>query len=177
LSDLGTRSGVASSTIHKMERYAMTPTVTTLMKIARGLGKDLHFYTDEGDDKVPFNVIRNKESMLSAFKHQKSLIRAVSSRFDNCILEAVQSIIDKGGASGKDELVHASEEICFCLKGEIEFEINGQNIALEALDSVHIIGNTKHRWRNIADGKTEVIFIFCPPVFFPQNVNQFARWK
>ena len=177
LCDLGRRSGVASSTIHKIEKYTMSPTVTTLMKIAKGLGKDLYFYIEEGDDEAPFVVIRNRESMLSAFKYQKSLIRAVSSKFDNCRLEVIQSVIDRGGTSGKEELVHKSEEVGLCLKGSIEFEINGHRIILETMDSIHILGNTGHRWRNIADDKSEMLFIFCPPVFSSQPVNQLVHWK
>jgi transcriptional regulator with XRE-family HTH domain len=39
LQQLSTRSGVAASTIHKVESGQMVPTVAILLKIARGLGR------------------------------------------------------------------------------------------------------------------------------------------
>ena len=39
LQQLATQSGVAASTIHKVEAGQMVPTVTVLLKIARGLGR------------------------------------------------------------------------------------------------------------------------------------------
>jgi len=39
LQQLATRCGVAASTIHKIEAQQMVPTVSVLMKIARGLGR------------------------------------------------------------------------------------------------------------------------------------------
>jgi transcriptional regulator with XRE-family HTH domain len=39
LQQLATRSGVAASTIHKVEAGQMVPTVSILLKIARGLGR------------------------------------------------------------------------------------------------------------------------------------------
>jgi transcriptional regulator with XRE-family HTH domain len=39
LQQLATRSGVAASTIHKVESQQMVPTVSVLLKIARGLGR------------------------------------------------------------------------------------------------------------------------------------------
>ncbi len=39
LQQLATRSGVAASTIHKIEAQQMVPTVSVLLKIAKGLGK------------------------------------------------------------------------------------------------------------------------------------------
>jgi len=39
LQQLATRSGVAASTIHKVESQQMVPTVSVLLKIAKGLGR------------------------------------------------------------------------------------------------------------------------------------------
>lgn len=55
LQQLATRCGVAASTIHKIETQQMVPTVSVLLKIARGLGRrpqDLvrDFWSDGFDD-------------------------------------------------------------------------------------------------------------------------------
>jgi transcriptional regulator with XRE-family HTH domain len=165
LNDLANMSEVSASTIHKIENYAMVPTVTTLLKIAKGLEKDLHFFIDEADSQKDYKVIRQNEAPLSSIKPQKKLIRALSSKFANTHLEVHYCTIYKDGSSGKKSLLHDSEEVAICLKGRIEYFIDRERIMLEPFDSIHIKGGVRHRWRNIWSGKTETLFIFSPPLF------------
>ena len=50
LQQLATRSGVAASTIHKVEAQQMVPTVSVLLKIARGLGCRPEELIRDGDE-------------------------------------------------------------------------------------------------------------------------------
>jgi transcriptional regulator with XRE-family HTH domain len=165
LNDLANRSGVSASTIHKIENYAMVPTVTTLLKIAKGLEKGLHFFIDDADSEKDYMLIRQHEGTLSTVKPQKILIRALSSKFDNTHLEVHHSTIERSGNSGKEGILHENEEVAICLKGRIEFVIGSERIVLERLDSIHIKGGVRHRWRNVWSGRTEMLFIFSPPLF------------
>ncbi len=165
LNDLANRSGVSASTIHKIENYAMVPTVTTLLKIAKGLEKGLHFFIDDADSRKDYMLIRQHEGTLSTVKPQKILIRALSSKFDNTHLEVHHGKIERDGNSGKDGILHENEEVAICLKGRIEFMIGSERIVLERLDSIHIKGGVHHRWRNVWSGRTEMLFIFSPPLF------------
>lgn len=165
LNDLASRSGVSASTIHKIENYAMVPTVTTLLKIAKGLEKGLHFFIDDADSRKDYMLIRQHEGTLSTVKPQKILIRALSSKFDNTHLEVHHGTIERGGNNGNEGILHENEEVAICLKGRIEFEIGGEKIVLEPQDSIHIKGGVHHRWRNVWSGRTEMLFIFGPPLF------------
>ncbi len=165
LNDLANRSGVSASTIHKIENYAMVPTVTTLLRIAKGLEKGLHFFIDDADSRKDYMLIRQHEGTLSTVKPQKILIRALSSKFDNTHLEVHHGKIERDGNSGKDGILHENEEVAICLKGRIEFMIGSERIVLERLDSIHIKGGVHHRWRNVWSGRTEMLFIFSPPLF------------
>lgn len=165
LKDLADKSGVSASTIHKIENYTMVPTITTLLKIAKGLGKELHFFIDDVNSQKSYNVIRKNDAVLSIIKSQKILIRAVSSKFANTHLEVHHTTINKGGSSGKEDLFHDSEEVAICLKGWIELVIGSERIVLEPLDSIHIKGGVRHRWRNASVKDSEMLFIFSPPLF------------
>jgi transcriptional regulator with XRE-family HTH domain len=165
LNDLANRSGVSASTIHKIENYAMVPTVTTLLKIAKGLEKGLHFFIDDADSEKDYMLIRQHEGTLSTIKPQKILIRALSSKFDNTHLEVHHGTIERGGNSGKEGILHENEEVAICLKGRIEFVIGSERMVLEPLNSIHIKGGVHHRWRNVWSGRTEMLFIFSPPLF------------
>jgi len=55
LQQLATRSGVAASTIHKVEAQQMVPTVSVLLKIAKGLGCRPEELIRDGDDETSGN--------------------------------------------------------------------------------------------------------------------------
>jgi len=165
LNDLANRSGVSASTIHKIENYNMVPTVTTLLKIARGLRKDLHFFLDDTDSRKDYVVIRKNEGTITRMRSQRSLIRAISSKFDNTHLEVHHTTVEKGGMSAREDLIHNVEEVAICLKGRFEFVIGGERVTLEPLDSIHIRRGARHRWKNVWSDKAELLFIFTPPLF------------
>ena len=57
LQQLATRSGVAASTIHKVEARQMVPTVSVLLKIAKGLGcRPEELIRDRFEDETAENV-------------------------------------------------------------------------------------------------------------------------
>jgi transcriptional regulator with XRE-family HTH domain len=164
LNELATKSGVSTSTIHKIENYSMVPTVMTLLKIARGLDKDLHFFIDDTDSRREYNLIRHDEGTVTRIKTQRSLFRAVSSKLTGTRLEVLHCTIEKGGNSGRENLLHDNEEVAVCLRGGVEFVIGKERIILEPMDSIHIRRNVSHRWRNVWEDKTELLFIFTPPL-------------
>jgi len=169
LNDLYKICGVSASTIHKIENYSMTPTVTTLHKIAMGLGKNLNFFLDRDHPDRAYHVTRKDEGTMTTLKPQKNLLRSISAYFKNARLEVLHNIIEKGGNSGKDFIAHNSEEVTICLSGTFEFEIDNDKVLLEPMDSIHIDDGCPHRWRNPGRKEAEVLFIFSPPLFQPNG--------
>ncbi|MFA9409064.1 MAG: helix-turn-helix domain-containing protein, partial [Candidatus Dadabacteria bacterium] len=52
LKDLSGRSGISAAAIHKIESNGIIPTITTMMKIADALGRDVnHFIEQAKEDK------------------------------------------------------------------------------------------------------------------------------
>ncbi|UCB45230.1 MAG: helix-turn-helix transcriptional regulator [Spirochaetota bacterium] len=164
LSDLANKSGVSASTIHKIENYSMVPTVMTLLKIAHGLDRDLHFFVSDTDSMREYNLIRHNEGTITRIQRQRSLFRAVSSKLAGTRLEVLHCTIEKGGNSGRENLLHDNEEIAICLKGKAQFIIGKERVILESMDSLHIKRGISHRWKNAWENKTELLFIFTPPL-------------
>ena len=53
LDELAKRSHVAKATISKIERNLISPSISTLIKISRGLNKSLSFFvSEEGSDEI-----------------------------------------------------------------------------------------------------------------------------
>jgi transcriptional regulator with XRE-family HTH domain len=165
LNALASRTGVGASTICKIENYTMVPSVTTLVRIAAGLGREIDFFINEGRSRRPYEVMRSSQSMLSSLKGQKILLRSASSKFKHTRLEVHHNTIYDGGNSGRGFASHLSEEVAFCMKGNIVFEIEGDKVTLNPMDSIHIESGCRHRWMNSGEETAEVIFIFSPPLF------------
>src|SRR4029077_8799163 len=61
LQQLARRSGLSPASIHKIEKSGMTPTITSLMKVAAALGKSVGYFIEESDGLRPFTVVRRDE--------------------------------------------------------------------------------------------------------------------
>lgn len=67
LQQLATRSGVAASTIHKVEAQQMVPTVSVLLKISKGLGcRPEQLIRDGDEDETSGNGVDHSASPLLA---------------------------------------------------------------------------------------------------------------
>src|SRR5712691_434249 len=65
LVDLAGRSGVAPSTIQKIEKSQMVPTIAVLMKIASGLKRRVSYFIgdDEGSLEIAYREAKRRSSM------------------------------------------------------------------------------------------------------------------
>lgn len=61
LRPLRARTEVSPSTIQKIENNQVSPTLGTILRIGRGLGKDIHFFLDQSHEPKNVAVCRKEE--------------------------------------------------------------------------------------------------------------------
>ena len=61
LQQLANRAGLSPAAIHKIEKSGMTPTITSLMKVASALGRSVGYFIEEADPLRPVTVVRRDE--------------------------------------------------------------------------------------------------------------------
>ena len=61
-------SGVAPSTIQKIEAGTMMPSIAVMMKIARGLRKKIGFFLDEDETVREVSLVRKKDRASKGLK-------------------------------------------------------------------------------------------------------------
>ena len=90
LKDLSNRSGISAAAIHKIESNGIIPTITTMMKIADALGKNVsHFIEESNEDKdVVFVSAKEREPILT-FKKGLELSGISAKRYGDFIMTAV----------------------------------------------------------------------------------------
>src|SRR6056297_3027425 len=70
--------------------------------------------------------------------------------------------LEKACSSGDGGMVHSGEEFAYILNGGMRFVIEGESYVLEEGDSITFKASLPHRWENIHDGPTEVLWVVSP---------------
>lgn len=154
LQDLATRSGLATSTVQKVETGQMIPSVAVLLKLAHGLGRRPTELIREGDSDLDVALVRAADR--DRIGHEKSmLVERLSGDLSQPSLE-MWRIHLQPGASGGAPVHYEGEEIVVCERGAVTFTVDGDDVVLQAGDSLHFKAHLPHAWRN--DGRREARF-------------------
>ncbi len=162
---LAKKAGVSPAGIYKIETNEMTPTITTLMKIAEALDKKVSFFIDEEDSLSDVEYIHEKERKKVRINESRVIYENVAARLEDCLMEAYVAIIEVDGSSGDEPMSHRGEELDICLNGTIEFTVRDQVYVLDPGDSLHFKARIPHSWKNIGDEPVRMISVVTPPPF------------
>ena len=166
LRDLAEHSGTSASTIHKIESNSTVPSIAVLIKIAQALKKNVgYFIGEEEGGGQPIVHVRPKDREVLFVKESKLKVENIASTISDCQLEVTLLRVEKGGTSGEIPLTHSGEEIKFCLKGKMEYLIEGQTFILSHGDCLHFKSGLPHSWKNVGKGRAEVLSVCTPPPF------------
>lgn len=159
MQQLSDRSGVSTAAIHKIEHSNMTPTITTLIKLAAALNRSVAFFVDEEDLGRPavFTAADARRPVLTS-KHGLEL-QGVSGPYGQFLLAGAVAVLDPGANSGHRPMEHPGEELVHVLHGGLEIHVDGEAFVLRDGDSLHFRTDRPHRWRNVADGATEAMWM------------------
>jgi transcriptional regulator with XRE-family HTH domain len=143
--DLATASELSVNTISLIERGKISPTITTLHKLAIALGIGIaEFFAAESGKQVIFTKRDQRRSVRSGM----AMIGSLGSGLDNQTMEPLLVTLASGSDSGSRPMTHFGHEFAFCLEGRIIYEINGEQYLLEPGDSLFFEAFLPHRWSN-----------------------------
>lgn len=164
LKDLSERSGISAAAIHKIESNGIIPTITTMMKIADSLGKDVSYFIEQAkeDKDVVFVSAKGREPILT-FKKGLDLSGISAKKYGDFIMTAAYAVLEVGASSGKKPMKHKGEELVYCLQGKVEFQMKGETYILGPGDSLNFRTQIEHKWKNIGDKKAKLIWVLAVP--------------
>jgi transcriptional regulator with XRE-family HTH domain len=169
LSRVAEMAGVSSTTIHKLERNEMTPTITVLMKIADAFGEKVGFFLGEESNGFELEYIQGAEYTPKGggkkFRNTSgnTQVDYLAFRLKEGKLLVLLTFLKAGTKSGPKPQSHPGEEFVFCLTGEIQYEVDGKTYLLKKGDSLHFYAHLPHRWEVIGDKGTRNLWIITPP--------------
>jgi transcriptional regulator with XRE-family HTH domain len=168
LKDVADATGLSVSFISKIETNKVSPSLSTLHKIAKVLNTSVSalFSIEETLSQVvwrpPERPIAGKVQSMREWDGIEAEIMVPYAQ--GRLLEGFVFIMQPGGHSG-GLLQHEGEECGYVLSGQLELVVGGTRYVLNPGDSFFFPSVIPHAYRNCAKVITRVIWINTPPTF------------
>jgi transcriptional regulator with XRE-family HTH domain len=159
LQQLAKRSGLSPASIHKIEKSGMTPTITSLMKVAAALGKSVGYFIEESDGLRPVTVVRRDERTRLHTSKDGLVLNNISGRYGPFFVAGAEAEVEPWADSGPQPMIHPGEELVLLLEGTMRFTIDAVAYDLDAGDSIHFRTAYPHSWANPSDEPARAIWL------------------
>lgn len=160
-------SGVPASTISKIENGHLRPSLVNAINLAQALGENLGFlvgrYRDPQQAEV---VVRAAKRPTIAYEDMGLVLQDLNGAFPAGMLEARVGILSPGATSGKRQMSHSGEELCYVVAGEVRYEVDGQEFVLSADDYIQFKSELPHSWKCTSAQDATVLWVFSDGLSF-----------
>jgi len=140
------QSGVAPSTIQKIEKGQMVPTVVVLDKIARGFRRRVSYFV--GDEDEALDVSFTPAVSPPTVRTGRVAVKRLGGDLRDPDFDVYLIVVPPGAGSGRGPVQHGGNKLLFCLQGRLIAQIAGHPYTMEAGDCVHFKSFLPHSWRN-----------------------------
>jgi transcriptional regulator with XRE-family HTH domain len=144
--ELARRSGLSANALSMIERGLTSPSVSTLTKLANAMEVPITAFFREEPDRS--NIVFRKASERTRMPFLRGMWEGLGGEAFTGRMEAFLLTLETGGSSGPHGLMHTGHEFVFCLRGNLEYEVEGQRFEMESGDSLIFGAHLNHRWRN-----------------------------
>jgi transcriptional regulator with XRE-family HTH domain len=161
--DLARRTGLSHTTIAKIERGDISPTIASLQKIVASFNLPVTaLITGEADEA---ERIFFKRGELTVMLFGKYTMRQVGANLRRHALQMMEDIYEPGADTGETMLRHAGEEAGIVIRGRLEVTVGDQVRVLGPGEAYFFESRIPHRFRNAGKQKCVVIAAATPPSF------------
>ncbi len=162
IQELAARSRVSSNMISRIERGLTIPSVEILMKLAAAFGMSISYFVEEAEKGMTVVLTRKGEGEPIFFFEDKHQITSLTQGIRDPGFSVFYDTLEKGVDSGEGCMVHTGEEFALVLQGKMNFVIDGDDYLLDEGDSLTFKASLPHRWENLYDGQTVVLWVVSP---------------
>jgi quercetin dioxygenase-like cupin family protein len=96
------------------------------------------------------------------FFEDKHQINSLSHGLRDPSFTVFYDAIEKDCSSGEGVMVHSGEEFALIMSGRMLFQIENEDFVLEEGDSLTFKASLPHRWQNLNDGSSVVMWVVSP---------------
>lgn len=158
--ELAQRAGLSPNAISLIERDESSPSVATLQTLATALNVKMSYFFDE---EVPQKVLHVPAGQRPAITSKGVRIEGIGGELRRQEIEPFHVTLEPQSHSGDRQVVHTGHEFVYCLKGRIEYIIDGEVFHLEPGDFLLFEAPLPHIWRNPSDQEAEFLLVLQTP--------------
>jgi transcriptional regulator with XRE-family HTH domain len=164
---LAQRSGVPASTISKIEKGHLRPSLVNAINLAAALEQNIGFlvsrYRDPPRSRV---VVRAAEREKLRYAPMGLELQDLNGHSMPGVLEARLGVLGPGAHSGIEPMTHRGEEFCYVLAGAIRYRIDEQSFDLGPGEYLQFKSDMRHQWENVHPGESRVLWTFSDGLSF-----------
>jgi transcriptional regulator with XRE-family HTH domain len=154
---LATMSGLSANALSMIERGKTSPSVSTLYRIAGALNVPVtDFFSPEQARK---KVVFLKASERTRLPFLRGLWEGLGGEQFTRKAMPFMLTLENGASSGPTHMAHSGHEFVYCVRGQLEYQVEGELFLLEAGDSLLFEAQLKHRWHNPGGMVTNALII------------------
>ena len=170
---LATKSGLSANALSMIERNKASPSVSTLYKLADALGVSItSFFGAHAERK---QVVFLKSDERSRVSFTRGIFEGLGGEQFVGRVEPFMLTLENSANSGPRTMTHTGHEFVFCLRGELEYQVERQLYILQPGDSLIFAAHLKHKWRN--PGKNVATAIIIISGFEEGEALHAMHWK
>jgi len=165
LVELGRHTGLSPGMLSKIERGQLFPTLPTLLRIAMVFDVGLeHFFVEAGKRRA-FAVVRRAERLRLPDQPGSPTPAYFFESLDFPVAgRRIQAYYAEFPAAAQASAphVHPGEELVFVIEGRLAVEIEGEAVALDTGDALHLDPSAAHTYRGEGDAPCRAIVVVAP---------------
>jgi transcriptional regulator with XRE-family HTH domain len=160
IKELAEKSGLAVNTLSLIENQKSSPSVNTLVQLAKALGIPLANLFEPLD--TARNLIRTQKGKRRFMLQDGVQIEDCGFEFINQPLQPCVVTMPTGKNKLQQPVVHSGYEFIFCLSGTIDYFVEGKKYSLNEGDSLLFEAQFPHHWVNPGDEPAKYLLIMVP---------------
>lgn len=158
--ELAQRAGVSTNAISLIERDENSPSVATLQNLASALHVKMSYFFEEEQQQ---DILHAKDGKRPVMTSKGVQIEGIGGDLRRQEMDPFKITLAPQSHSGDRQVVHTGHEFVYCLRGNVEYIIDGTVYQLEVGDFLMFEAHLPHIWRNTTDQEAEFLLVLQTP--------------
>lgn len=154
---LATKSGLSANALSMIERGKTSPSVSTLYKLADALGVSITAFFGAETEKKQVVFLKSDERTRIGFT--RGVFEALGGEQFTGRVEPFMLTLESSASSGPHPMTHTGHEFVFCLRGQLDYQVEREVFHLTSGDSLLFGAHLKHKWKNSGRTVTNALII------------------
>lgn len=159
-------TGLSVGYLSQVERDKSSPTVKAMFDISQALGVTINWFFHEGGrDERDEDLFVVRAGRRRSIRYDTGIVDELLNTQAVKSFEFLMSTFPPGSNFQESPYSHEGEECGVVIQGQLQLQIDGIDYILNKGDSFSFPSSLKHRYSNLGDEQTRVIWCTSPPTY------------